>query len=96
MEMWKCAVCGVELSEKWHIDGRDYCREHAPATRPSVWDESVRGIVIGGDGTTRYQFWRDGRKLAETDARHDGAAIEWFKTTYPDEFKQGAEMRVLL
>ena len=96
MNKWTCCICGTVLSEKFHINGCDYCREHMPAPRPSVFDETVRGFIIGGDDTTRYQFWRDERKLAETDAASDGAAIEWFKTQHPAEFAKGAEMRAML
>lgn len=92
-EKWTCFVCGAELSEKYHVNGRDYCREHKPAPRPSVWDESVRGFVIGGDDLTDYQFWQGDRKIAATRARNDGSAIEWFRVNYPDEFAKGAEMR---
>ena len=93
MDIWTCSVCGKELGEKYHINGRDYCWEHKPAPCPSVWDESVRGTIIGDLGDTRYQFWRDERKLAETDASSDGAAIRWFQMNYPAEYALGAEMR---
>ena len=93
MKIWTCCRCGEELAEKFHINGKDYCREHRPPPRPSVWDESVRGTIIGGDNTTRYQFWNGDRKLAETEAQNDGTAIEWFKVNYPDEYAKGAEMR---
>ena len=92
-ETWTCCICGKELAEKYHVNGRDYCREHKPAPRPSVWDESVRGIVIGGFGDTHYQFWQNGHKVAETDSPSDGVAIRWFQTTHPDAYAQGAEMR---
>lgn len=95
-DIWVCCICGRELTEKWHVNGREYCRQHAPEPKPSVWDETVRGFVIGGGNTTRYQFWRDGRKLAETDAENDGSAIEWFKAQHPAEYAKGAEMRAML
>lgn len=91
--LWICYICSAELTEKYHVDGKDYCRKHKPPPRPSVFDEQVRGIVIGGDGPTRYQFWRNGHKLAETDAENDDDAIFWFKTRYPNQYKLGAEMR---
>jgi hypothetical protein len=90
---WTCSVCGKELGERFHINGRDYCREHRPSPRPSVWDETVRGTIIGDMGDTHYQFWQDGRKIAETDATCDGAAIRWFQENYPDQYAQGVEMR---
>jgi len=92
-DVWRCSRCGIELTEKYHVNGRDYCREHKPTPRPSVWDESVRGIVIGGDDTTHYQFWQGKSKVAEYDAQYDGEAIRWFKAHYPVQYSQGAEMR---
>ena len=92
-----CCICGAQLTERFHINGRDYCRAHKPAPKPSVWDETVRGYIItSADYTTRYQFWRDGRKLAETDATGDGAAIKWFAENHPAEYAKGAEMRAML
>jgi hypothetical protein len=93
MSAWICSICGVELSEKFHINGRDYCRDHKPPPVPSVFDETVRGIVIGDFAETHYQFWQGGRKVAETDAIGDGAAIRWFQVNYPEQYAQGAEMR---
>jgi len=92
---WTCCICDVKLSEKYHIDGNDYCQEHARniPRLPSVFDEFVRGTVIGGDSAVRYQFWRDDRKLAECEAENDRSAIEWFKMKHPEQFAQGAEMR---
>ena len=93
MDNWACCICGKEMTEKFHINGRDYCREHRPTPRPSVWDESVRGIVIGGSDETHYQFWQDGHKVAACDAIGDGAAIRWFREHCPAQFERGAEMR---
>jgi len=90
---WTCCICGKELTERFHINGRDYCRDHKPAPRPSVWDEHVRGTIIGDLGETRYQFWQGDSKIAETDATCDGEAIRWFKANYPDQYAQGTEMR---
>jgi hypothetical protein len=95
-EKWTCYICGAWLTDKYHIDGNDYCPKCArsiPRSRiPGPFDEEVRGTIIGAV-TTRYQFWRDDHKLTETDAEDDGAAIEWFKTNHPEQFKLGAEMR---
>ena len=92
-DTWTCCICGIELSEKYHVNGADYCREHKPAPHPSVWDESVRGIVIGDYNTTPYQFWQDERKVASGGFASDGEAIRWFKHNRPEQYKQGAEMR---
>ena len=90
---WTCCVCGVVLSERYHVNGKNFCRDHKPAARPSVWDEVVRGTIIGDMGDTHYQFWQGGTKIAETDATCDGAAIRWFQTHYPAQYAQGVEMR---
>ena len=96
MTEWTCCICGATLEEKYHIDGRDYCKEHAKRVyrRPGVWTESVRGTIIGGgDYGTRYEFWRDGRKLAKCEARSDSEAIAWFKANHKAEYDRGCEMR---
>lgn len=96
---YTCCVCGAHLSTRYNLYGKDYCAKHArdvPRSRiPGVWDETVRGTIIGTI-TTRYQFWRDDRKLCETDAETDSEAIGWFKANHPEQFKQGADMRALL
>ncbi len=96
---WTCCICEAELAEKFHLDGRDYCADHAKdAPRPKaggVFDETVRGTIIG-QMTTRYEFWRGSTKLTECDFEHDHHAIAWFRTSHPGEFAKGAEMRALL
>ena len=95
--MKTCKTCRRELpNEHYHLDGDDYCRQCYPQVphRPGVWDESVRGFVIGGDHTTLYRFYTDdGRKIAETEQVGDNAAIAWFKANHPEHFARGAEMR---
>jgi hypothetical protein len=94
-----CYICGAFLTTRYHLYGKDYCAKHArdvPKPRMNgAFDECVRGTIIGTI-TTRYQFWRDGRKLCETDAEKDDEAIAWFKENHPEQFAQGAEMRALL
>ena len=68
-------------------------------------DESVNGIIIG-EVTFPYQFWIKeklhpslpdryivNRKVAEGFFENDNIAIEWFKESYPIEYKRGVEMR---
>lgn len=94
---WTCCICKQEIAEKFHIDGRNYCREHAKnVCRQSdgVWTETVRGTIIGGDDRICYQFWSyAGHKIAECNARSDGEAAKWFEENHPAEFARGAEMR---
>ena len=96
MTEWTCCICGEHFDEKYHIDGRDYCKDHAKRVyrRPGAWTESVRGTIIGGnDYGTRYEFWCDGCKLAECKAYSDSEAIAWLKTNYKAEYERGCEMR---
>lgn len=66
---------------------------------PTYWigDEEVNGTIIGGE-QKRYRFYTEtqppepiaGPVYFDTDQE----AIDWFKRTYPAQFKAGAEMRV--
>lgn len=69
-----------------------------------MFTESVNGIVIGAM-LVPYEFWideprreyvtRNGkRRVARGGFENDQQAVEWFKENYPDEYKQGVEMRV--
>jgi len=52
-------------------------------------------LIDGDPFITRYQFWRDGRKLVEVAARGDAQAARWFWENHPGQF-EGAEMRAML
>ena len=96
--MWKCANCGCKLvTERYHLYGKDYCRSCAlnvpRQPRTNAWTETVRGTIIGGD-YTRYEFHCSGGAVKSGEFDNDQQAIEWFKTTYPQLYAAGAEMRV--
>jgi hypothetical protein len=56
--------------------------------------EVVRGTVIG-QSTFPYSFFTlRGKRITDIEwFKDDAEAIEWFRVTYPKEFKAGAEMR---
>ena len=93
-----CSICGQDLTEttRYRLYGKDYCfscQKDVPRQRSGVWDESVRGTVIGGDDT-RYEFHCKGGAVKSNYFTSDTKAIEWFKATYPVLYANGAEMRV--
>lgn len=93
-----CPKCQRPALELHHVRGYpgEYCVECKPAAAPyrDPFVEVVNGIVIG-DILTRYEFWStDNRtRLAQCEAATDAEAEQWFRSTHPEHYANGAIMR---
>jgi len=59
------------------------------------WGYDDPGCVIIGGYYSKYEFWTDKKELViRKYFESDNEAIEWFKTNYPAEFKEGLTMKV--
>ena len=91
-----CAKCGCELvTMRYHLYGKDYCRTCAldVPRKPDYTTEHVNGMVFG-EIKTPYEFHCKGGAVKKGYFVDDEQAVKWFKETYPELYKAGAEMRV--
>lgn len=102
MQKLTCPQCGKETIQLFHVQGYpgEYCSQCKPEDnrRPLVqpFEDIVRGTIIG-PMTRRYEFWDKTNQhfiSALDNEDDDQAAIDWFKSQYPLEYKAGVRMRI--